>query len=79
MRYPFFRSPGAVYGLARPLHVPSKVIGVAQSSPASPGEFLYLTELTVKSAGVFGPAAFPEILEIETLIKSTSGIFSLAI
>jgi len=79
IRYQFFTSPGAVKGLIRPLHIPSKVIEEAQSSEASPGEFLYFTVLTVRSAGVDGPAAFPEILEIDTLIKSTSGIFSLVI
>ena len=79
IRYPFFTSPGAVYGLTKPLHLPSKVMGVAHSSRARPGEFLYFTVLRVRLAGVFGPEAFPEILEIETLIKSTSGIVSSAI
>ena len=54
-------------------------MGVAQSSEASPGEFLYFTVLIVRSAGVLGPAAFQEILEIDALIKSTSGIVSLEI
>jgi len=79
MRYPFFRSAGAVYGLTIPLHMPSKVRGVTQSSAASPGESLYFTVLTTRSAGVVGPAAFPEILLMDTLVRSTSGIVSLVI
>lgn len=79
MRYQCLTSPGAVNGLTIPLHIPSNVIGVAHPSSESPGESLYLTVLTTNSAGVAGPAAFPEILLIDTLIKSTSGIFSLVI
>lgn len=75
----FLRSPGAVYGLAIPLHLPSKLSAEAQSSSESHGEFLYLTVLTTRLAGVAALAAFQEILEIDTLIKSTSGIFSLVI
>ena len=79
IRYQFFRSSGAVYGLTRPLHIPSKVSGETPSSEDNPGEFLYLTVLTVRSAGVAGPEAFPDIFEIDTLIRSTSGILSLVI
>ena len=79
IRYQFFRLPGAVNGLAIPLQIPSNLIAATHSSSASPGESLNLTVLTVRSHGVLAPAAFPEILEIETLIKSTSGIFSLVI
>ena len=79
IRYPFFVSPGAVNGLNCPLHIPSYLMIEAHSSSASPGEFLYFTVLTTKSAGVPGPAAFQDTLEIDTLIKSTSGIFSLVI
>jgi hypothetical protein len=79
IRYQFFISPGVVYGLTLPLHIPSNVIAEAHSSSVSHGEFLYFTVLTTRSLGVVALAAFPEILEIDTLIKSTSGIFSLAI
>jgi hypothetical protein len=79
IRYPFLTSPGTVKGLILPLHLPSNFIAEAHSSAASHGEFLYFTVLITRSAGVPGPVAFPEIFEIETLIKSTSGIFSLTI
>lgn len=79
IRYQFLILSPKVYGLIRPLHIPSNVIGVAPSSSDNPGESLNFTVLTVKSAGVPGPAAFPEILLIDTLIRSTSGISSLAI
>jgi len=79
IKYPFFTSPGTVYGLTSQLHIPSKVIGVAQSSEANPGEFLYFNVLTVRSAGVVELAAFPETLEILTETVSIFGICSLVI
>jgi len=79
IKYQFFISPGAVYGLTSPLHLPSNLMVVAHSSSASPGEFLYFTVLTTRSPGVTALVAFPEILLIDTLVKSTSGISSLVI
>jgi hypothetical protein len=79
MTYHCFTSAGAVNGLTIPLHVPSNVSGVTQSSSASPGESLNLRVETVKLLGVFGPAAFHEILEMLALTVSTSGICSLVI
>ena len=79
IRYPFLILSPKVYGLIAPLHAPSNVIGVAHTSSASPGESLYFTVLTTNSAGVEALAAFPEILFMDTLVKSTSGIVSLVI
>lgn len=79
IRYPCLILSPNVYGLTAQLHAASNVIGVAHSSSESPGEFLYLTVLTANSLGVLEPTALPEILEIETHIKSTSGISPLVI